>query len=368
LAFAYKSLLTGLHYNVAMADTPDTAEFLQAFRITSCLALSVGLFVSSLLGISIPSAKAANNQGDLTVTAVGDVRITAGLMDGGSERLRKIHLKGDLVFANFEGVIGDSIASDPWKFAVPADALDTLRRMGINAVSLANNHSLDLGEAAYSKTLSILAHDGFQVFGDDPQGAVAEFHGSRVRVFAYSFVATRNNVNRPDAIPASFPREHGEIVIVSAHMGGESPQASWIPGTMEYFGDEQRGDVIAFSHRCIDSGADLVLGHGPHLPRGIELYKGRLIVYSLGNFAFDYPGAAIHPHAPGFSISIQLKADGSFRAARIDSYDLRNGVPVPDRGEKAYRIIRDLTLQNLKQTTLTFPGDGLVVRTTEERR
>jgi hypothetical protein len=75
---------------------------------------------------------------------------------------------------------------------------------------------------------------------------------------------------------------------------------------------------------------------------------------------------AIHPHAPGFSISIQLNADGSFHAARIDSYDLRNGVPIPDRSEKAYRIIRDLTLQNLKQTTLTFPGNGLVVRTTEE--
>jgi hypothetical protein len=311
MAFAYNSLPTNLHYNVPMADNPDTAgflqqegkmepparsvsatessmkidtgEFLQAIRFTLCMALAVGLFVSLPIGMSIPLARAANERGDLTVTAVGDVRVTASLMDGGSEQLSKIHLNGDLVFANFEGVIGDPIASDPWMFAVTANAPDTLRRMGINALSLANNHSLDLGETAYRKTLLTLSHDGFQVFGDDQQGTVAEFHGSRVRVFAYSFVARRNNVNRPDAIPASFPREPGEIVIVSAHMGGESPQANWIPGTMEYFGDEQRGDVIAFSHRCIDAGADLVLGHGPHLPRGLELYKGRLIVYSLGN-------------------------------------------------------------------------------------
>lgn len=344
----------------------DAMGFLQAIRFTACTALAVGLFVSFPLGMSIPLARAANDRGDLTVTAVGDVRVTDALLHGRSEKLSKIHLKGDLVFANFEGVIGDPIASDPWKFAVPVDASDALRRMGINAVSLTNNHSLDLGEKFYNKTFSMLAQDGFQVFGYDRQGAVAEFHGRRVRVFAYSFAAPHNNVNRPVAVPAFFPREAGEMVIVSAHMGGESPQGSWIPGTMEYFGDERRGDVIAFSHRCIDAGADLVLGHGPHLPRGLELYKGKLIVYSLGNFTFDYPGVAFHAHAPGYSITIHLNANGSFRNVRIHSYDLRNGVPVSDRNEKAYSMIRDLTLRNLKQTTLAFPGNGRVVRIGKE--
>ncbi|MGO9437200.1 MAG: hypothetical protein ACLP00_23250, partial [Terracidiphilus sp.] len=89
-------------------------------------------------------------------------------------------------------------------------------------------------------------------------------------------------------------------------------------------------------------------------------------VYSLGNFAFDYPGASSHPHALGYSITIRLNADGSFRNARIHSYDLRNGIPVSDRNEKAYSMIRDLTLRNLKQTTLAFPGNGRVIRRGED--
>jgi poly-gamma-glutamate capsule biosynthesis protein CapA/YwtB (metallophosphatase superfamily) len=145
-------------------------------------------------------------------------------------------------------------------------------------------------------------------------------------------------------------------------MGGENGLSYRIPGGMERFGKEKRGDVVRFSRRCIDSGADLVLGHGPHVPRGIELYKNRLIVYSLGNFVFDYPGADRHPHAPGYSISIALDRRGEFRSARIDSYDLRRGFPERDEGGAAYRMIEWLTFSNLKQTSLTFSGKDVVER------
>ncbi len=248
----------------------DTGRFLQAIRFTSRTALTVGLFASLPLGMSVSSAKAANNRGNLTVTAVGDVRVSAALMNGRSEQLRKIHLKGDLVFANFEGVIGDPIVSDLWKFAVPAGTAWTLRKMGINVVSMANNHAMDLGAEAYTETATALRRDGFWVAGNDKQGTIARIKNRREIIFAFSFSSPQNNVNNPEAVPASFPKKAGELVIVSAHMGGESPQGSWIPGTMEYFGDEQRGDVIAFSHRCIDAGADLVLGHSPHLPRALN--------------------------------------------------------------------------------------------------
>jgi len=344
----------------------DDRKILHAVRFTLNAALRGGLFVSALLGLPGPSATAENERGGLTVTAVGDVRITAALINRHNKQLRKISLKGDVVFANFEAVIGDSIISDPWKFTVSPWAAGTLHKMGINTLSMANNHVLDLGEKAYSDTAAAFRRDGLIVAGNDEQGIVATIKTKRVRIFAFSFSSPMNNINNPDAVPSSFSKNAGEFVLVSAHMGGESPQASWIPGTMEYFGDEQRGDVITFSHRCIDAGADLVLGHSPHVPRGLELYKGKLIVYSLGNFAFDYPGAAIHPHAPGYSISIHLSADGSFRSARIHSYDLRNGVPVPDRSKKTYRMIRDLTFRNLKQTTLAFPGNGWVLRSRGE--
>jgi poly-gamma-glutamate capsule biosynthesis protein CapA/YwtB (metallophosphatase superfamily) len=346
--------------------TIDGRRKLPAVLFTLHAALYAGLSASLLFVLPGPSTAAEKQPYGLTVTAVGDVRITAALINAHSEELKKIHLKGDVVFANFEGLIGDPVFSDPWKFSVPPQAAEVMRKMGINAVSMANNHSLDLGEKAYRETASTLLRNGFWVTGGNEQEIVARIRDHRVRVIAFSFVSPHNNVNEPAAIPASFTKEPGEILIISAHMGGENPQGSWIPGTMEYFGDEQRGDVIAFSHRCIDAGADLVLGHSPHLPRGIELYKGKLIVYSLGNFAFDYPGASFHPHAPGYSISVDLNTDGSFRCARIHSYDLRQGVPVPDRSERAYRMIRDLALRNLKQTTLAFPGNGRVERSSEE--
>ncbi len=301
----------------------------------------------------------ARQPGGLTVTAVGDVRITAAMVRDHAVQLRSLRLKGNLVFANFEGAIGDPVPSDPFKFAVQRESAGILRDMGVNAVSLANNHALDLGEKAYVETAAALRGAGILIAGRDGPGPV--------RLIAYSFSSPRNNVTRPDAIPAAFPKARGEIVIVSAHMGGEDHLSNWIFGGMEYFGDEPRGDVIAFSHRAIDAGADLVLGHGPHVPRGLELYKGKLIVYSLGNFAFDYPGAALHPHAPGYSISIRLDGNGNFSAARIYSYDLRFGVPVPDRRAAAYRMIRNLTWRNLKQTTLSFPGNGRVEKIHKER-
>jgi hypothetical protein len=319
-------------------------------------------FFLAVLNLHSPGAVAARQRDGLTITAVGDVRITAAQIGDHERELRKIHLKGDLVFANFEGVIGDPILSDPWKFAVPLKAAGILRQLGVSAVGLANNHAMDLGEPAYRDTAAALLGEGFWVVGDEEPGAPAQLKTARVSLHAFSFSSPRHNVNSLETIPAVFPRQPGEIVIVSAHMGGEDRLARWISGEMEYFGEEPRGDVVAFSHRCIDAGADLVLGHGPHVPRGLELYKDKLIVYSLGNFAFDYPGAAFHPHAPGYSISVRLDGNGNFRAARIDSYDLRNGVPAPDRTGEAYRLIRDLTFRNLKQSTLVFPGNGRVER------
>ena len=295
------------------------------------------------------------------MTAVGDVRITDRMIGNQLDELYRIRLRGDLVFANFEGVIGKRASSDPWKFAAAPESGAILSAMGINFLGMANNHVLDLGEEAYRATAEKLRREGFLVSGIDENGTVARIRSHEVRVIAYSFSSPRNNVTDSNSVPSSFGKKAGEILIISAHMGGEDHTSHTVPGAMEYFGPEQRGDVMAFSHRCIDAGADLVLGHGPHVPRGIELYKGKLIVYSLGNFAFDYPGVSTRGNAPGYSISVRLDGNGDFRWARIDSYELRSGLPVKDRSANAYWLVRDLTLGNLKQTAFSFPGDGRVV-------
>ena len=313
------------------------------------------IFLSS----SGPFVALAQEKAVLTVTAVGDVRITREFAKNRQNEIRRIKLKGDLVFGNFEGVLAGSESPDPWKFSVPVESVGLLKDMGFNILSLANNHSLDLGEQSYQKTFALLAQRGLWVAGREGHGVVAEINSLHVRIIGFSF-SSENNVNNLDAIPAVIKKKHDEIVIVSAHMGGENRHGYWIPRAMEYFGEEKRGDVVEFSHRCIDAGADLVLGHSPHVPRGLELYKNKLIVYSLGNFLFDYPGAERNAHAPGYSISIDLDEKGDFRSARIASYDIQYGIPVLDSSGRTYKMIQNLTLQNLKQTSLVFPGSGVV--------
>ena len=334
-----------------------------------CLATLV--FVT-FLGGSLSILAAAQEKTALTVTAVGDVRITGGVAKNSLDAIRKINLKGDLVFGNFEGVLAESVPPDPWKFSVPIESLGLLKDLGFNTVNLANNHSLDIGEQGYQKTRLLLAQQGFWVAGREGHGVVAQINGLRVRVIGFSF-SSGNNVNNLADIPVVIGEKQKEIVIVSAHMGGENHLGHRIPREMEYFGDEKRGNVVEFSHRCIDAGADLVLGHGPHVPRGIELYKNKLIVYSLGNFLFDYPGVEMNPHAPGYSISIDLDNKGDFRSARIESYDLQYGIPVLDKRGHAYKMIQNLTFQTFQQHSLVFPGNGVVQksdprRVTEEQR
>ena len=79
-----------------------------------------------------------------------------------------------------------------------------------------------------------------------------------------------------------------DIVIVSFHGGAEGNGAEMLPFAREIFAGEDRGNVVEFAHAMVDAGADLVLGHGPHVVRPMELYRDRLIAYSLGNFATYY--------------------------------------------------------------------------------
>ena len=329
-------------------------------RRVRCEGQRLGL-LAAWLSVALSATALAAQDGALTVTAVGDVRISRAFIHDHLEAIQRLALRGDVVFANFEGVMAEPADPDPWRFCVPFEAAGLLRGMGLNTLSLANNHSLDLGADAYATTALALGREGFRVAARAGGGAVAEVKGHRVRVVGFSF-DTPNNVNDLDGIPSIIGRKVDEIVIVSAHMGGENHLAYLVPRDVEHFGKEKRGDVVRFSRAAIDAGADLVLGHGPHIPRGIERYKGKLIVYSLGNFVFDYPGAAFHPHAPGYSISIALSDRGDFVSARIDSYDLRYGIPEPDSSRHAYRMIRNLTLSNLGERSLVFSGDGTVER------
>jgi hypothetical protein len=139
------------------------------------------------------------------------------------------------------------------------------------------------------------------------------------------------------AVVEALSREH-EVVIVSFHGGSEGSKAVRLTGEDEYLGREYRGNPRAFAHAVVDAGADLVLGHGPHVLRALEVYKGRLIAYSLGNFCtyarFNLSGVS--------GQAVQRKPGG----------------PVPDPTGAGVALLRSLTAADIPSPGLEIAPDG----------
>ena len=204
----------------------------------------------------------------------------------------------DLTFGNLEGVLADeaepakkcSNLSACYLFRSPTRYARYLRDAGFDAMSLANNHARDFGEEGRDETMSALREFGIAHSGRD--GDYATLHSKGLSVSFVAFAVTRNsNLMHDYALAEQIILEQSQahdLVVVSFHGGAEGEGTTRIPfGEESYYG-EPRGDVVRFARGMVDAGADLVFGHGPHVVRGMEHYRDRLIAYSLGNFATYY--------------------------------------------------------------------------------
>lgn len=287
--------------------------------------------------------------------------------------LLKLLGSGDVVFGNMEGALYDGDGESKecrnpakcYAFRSSEFHAALLRDMGFNVMSLANNHGGDFLEAGRLATMAALARNGIAYAGVDMPGAETSIftleNGARIGFAAFApnrGTVGINDFDRADALIRDLA-ERSDIVLVSFHGGGEGADWTHVPRQMEIFVGEQRGDVYDFAHRAIDSGADVVLGHGPHVPRAVEVYRGRFIAYSLGNFwtyaRFNMEGAAgIAP-----VVDLRLAADGRLLAARIHSAHLvGRGVPRIDESGAAARLVEALTNQDFPESRLKFAPDG----------
>ena len=164
------------------------------------------------------------------------------------------------------------------------------------------------------------------------------------------------DVDTAKRVVAEIDRKH-DLVIVSFHGGAEGRKAAHVPHGTEMFLGENRGDLRAFTHAVIDAGADLVLGHGPHLLRGMQIYKGRLIAYSLGNFS------AWNTHnlsgALGVSgiLNVRLAPNGVLLSASFDPLSvIKPGVPEIDPKGRGVKIIRELSQEDFGDPVLDEEG------------
>jgi len=150
-----------------------------------------------------------------------------------------------------------------------------------------------------------------------------------------------------------------DIVIVSFHGGAEGSSRTHVPKATEIFYGEDRGHVYEFAHLAIDAGADVVLGHGPHVTRAIDYYKGRFITYSMGNFCtydqFNLKG--VSGMAPLFKLT--LRKDGTFvNGEVVSTKQLGRGGPILDPEQGAYGQIKSLTTTDFPELKYLFDDKG----------
>jgi len=277
----------------------------------------------------------------------------------------------DLAFGNLEGVLVDGgepgkKCSNPkacYLFRSPTRYAFHYRAAGFDVLSLANNHARDFGEEGRTATMQALAAAGIRHSGREGDFASLEVKGLSVAVLAYA-VTKNSNMLLDYALSEQTVRKFADthdIVIVSFHGGAEGRDVTHLPFADEEYYGEPRGDVVRFARMVVDAGADLVIGHGPHVVRAMERYNDRLIAYSLGNFATYYgiSVAGIKGVAP--ILIATLDDEGRFVDGEIIStHQLRPAGPTLDPQGRALRLIRGLSIEDFGNPGLTFHPDGRI--------
>ncbi len=285
------------------------------------------------------------------------------------EKISNFIKECDLSFANFEGTFEgeNKERKKEFRFLVPLSSIKGLKESGIKGFSIANNHIFDSGEKSAKKTYEILKKEGFIVSGLKRTWDTLTVKGIKIGFIAFSVYDYTNNLLEEEKAKNVVKKlsEKTDILIVSMHTGVEGDSAMHVKDKFEYFYGEKRGNVKRFAKMAIDNGADIVFGHGPHVIRGIEIYKDRIIAYSLGNFAC-YGGFNLeYPRNISFILKVKVNKNGEFLEGEIIPLVVKYpGIPEYDKKERAIKLLKKLIKEDrLKGTKIEknkiFPlGEG----------
>jgi hypothetical protein len=303
----------------------------------------------------------SGSEGTLRVAAVGDIMMgTENLLppDGGAGMFKDVapYLKDrDLVIGNLEGPLTDRgaptktiVAGRSYCFRTPPSYGKHLKEAGFNVMSLANNHANDYGPEGREQTIEVLEELGIRHAG--APGQVDVFKAGDVEVAFLALAPNRGCQNINDIqgavnlVKSTLKANPERLVFVSFHGGAEGTAHMVLPHGPEQYLGENRGDLIKLSHALIDAGAAAVIGHGPHVPRAVEVYKDHMIAYSLGNFA---TAAGINVQgATGLAplLLFDVDKDGKLINYEIVSFRQQmNKGPRLDPSGEAAKVIGDLT-------------------------
>ena len=311
----------------------------------------------------------------VSFAAVGDIVMGSppfGLpADGGASFFGSVAslFTGDLVMGNLEGTLsigggskcGPSPGPNCFAFRTPPEYAKWLRQAGFRVMNVANNHFDDFGETGQQETLQALSAQGLKASGRRGQVTVVVRNGVRIGIVGFSSYRWTSKLFD---IPAAKrlvgeAAKRADLVVVVIHAGAEGSDRTHVrPGTETFLG-ENRGDSLALTHAVVDAGADLVWGSGPHVMRGMEFYKGRLIAYSLGNFAgYKVFGLGGNLSTSGV-LRVTLKADGSYVTGSLAPTQIVSpGLPAP--GGSAISLVRDLSRADFGSRAARIATDGTI--------
>ncbi|MDO4190715.1 MAG: CapA family protein [Bacteroidales bacterium] len=319
----------------------------------------------------------------ISIVLTGDVMIginypdTLIPVDSGRQLFKSVTpwlSNADLTIGNLEGIISN--IGQPKKrcndtanchlFRMPEELAIILSDAGYDVLSLANNHARDFGDSAIQQTINVLQEFDIVCVGQRGhcREAIVERNGYKIGILAFSpHAGSMNLLDIPTATKrVSELKSRCDIVVVSMHGGAEGADYLHTPQEEETFLDEERGCVYCFAHAAIDAGADLVFGHGPHVPRAVEVYKQRFIAYSLGNFCtpFKVSTKGYAGYAP--IIRVTLTSNGTLVTAKVYSaiQHVQTG-PRIDPEQHVAHLIQQLTEEDFPNQPITIDTNNNVL-------
>ncbi|HKZ12217.1 MAG TPA: CapA family protein [Solirubrobacterales bacterium] len=287
----------------------------------------------------------------------------------------KGQLTGDVVFGNLEGTLTD-VSDSPkcggapsgscYAFRTPPSYARYLAAAGFTVMNNANNHSYDFGQAGLEQTIAALHKAGIAQDGLPGKVTVVKAGGERVAFVGFAPYAQTGSLLDLAAARKliRYAARRNPIVVVAIHAGAEGSDAQHVTGAEESYLGEDRGNPEEFAEMAIRAGADLVFGSGPHVLRGMEIYRDRLIAYSLGNFSGFHNFATEGVLGASAVLHVSVDKDGAFRSGRIASVRLvEAGHPVLDPSDEGAHLIAELSHEDLGKAAVRVDDDGRILGT-----
>ncbi|MEH1848830.1 MAG: CapA family protein [Nostoc sp.] len=316
----------------------------------------------------------------ITIKAVGDIIPGTNFPNYRLPRFRdqllpksvRTHLQGaDILFGNFESSLTnypytakDISRGQVFAFRSPPAYAQLFAEAGFNVFNMANNHAMDFGPVGFKDTMKNLQAVGIATLGHKNQILYLKANNIPVAMVGFSPYQMYNFIHNLGAAQAlvAKAKNNANIVVVSMHAGAEGTGALQVKNQTEFFYGENRGNSIKFARNMIDAGADLVLGHGPHVPRAMEIYKGKIIAYSLGNFLGYRTLSTNAETGDSMILEIKLNSVGDLLSSKIIPVRMdRQGIPHIDQHFQTVKLMRYLNNQAFPKNSVKINQKGEIV-------